>query len=189
MNAKRLGACLLVLATGTLTIAALRPAILRQDMPQPAEEHAMLQRDVGSWTGTLTIWMPGMPEMKSDATEVIESVGPFWTQSRFTCDFMGMPYLGTGCLGYDAEKKEFVGTWIDNMSSAFALMKGELDAETNSVVMHWSAPDMTGQVQPHRSVSVVDGDTRTSTFYVGEGEGTKSMVIEMKRVSKDAGAR
>ena len=128
---------------------------------------------------------------RAEATESVVSVGEFWTQSRFECDFMGAPYIGTGCVGYDVAKEKFVGTWIDNTTTYIAQMEGEMNDE-GAIVMHWSAPDpMSGETVPHHSVSLNTDDGRVSTFYMGEGEGVKVMVIEMKRSSKkpvEAGA-
>jgi len=118
------------------------------------------------------------------AKETVEAIGSLWTQSRFECEFMGMPYVGTGCVGYDTTKKKFVGTWIDNMSTYIALMEGDMDPATGTLVMRWKAPDPSGTIVAHRSETVSKGDSYTSTFYMGEGEGTKSMVIAMKRTGK-----
>lgn len=172
-----------VLAAGTLTVAAARPALFQQEemqMPQPTPEHAELQKHVGEYEGTLTYFQPGMEEMSTTAQETVTSAGPFWTVSNFTCDFMGMPYEGHGCSGYDPVKKKYIGTWIDNMSSYLAVMEGEHDAAKSTTFMRWNAPDMTGKIVPHRSEIVHGKDAYTMTFYT---DGVKSMVIAMKRKS------
>jgi hypothetical protein len=156
-------------------------------MPQPTAEHKRLLEGVGTWEGTLTNYMPGAPPQSVAAKEVVEPIGEFWTQSRFTCDFMGMPYLGTGVTGYDARKKKYIGTWTDNMSGYFAFMEGDMDASGKRMVMHYEAPDMTGAIQPHRIETVFGTDSYTSSFYMGEGAGTKVMTIEMKRRSGGTG--
>lgn len=174
------------LARLALVCAAASPAFALlaaepQDPPAPSAEHAEILKGVGHWEGTLTTYMPGVPEAPVAAHETVEAIGGFWTQSRFECDFMGMPYVGTGCVGYDSAKKKYVGTWIDNMSSHLAVMEGERDPKSGALVMRYSAPDMTGAMVPHRIVTVGGDDAYTSTFYQGEGEGTKTMVIAMKR--------
>jgi hypothetical protein len=183
MTRRRTLAGTLVLVAAVLAVAAARPAPVAQEMPQPNEMHKAIVATAGEWEGTLTSWMaPGVPPMTVPAQESITAIGGFWIQSRFTCDFMGMPYLGTGCVGYDTTKNKFVGTWIDNMSSYLAIMEGEHDPATGKGVMRYMAPDpMSGNLVPHRIESVDTADARTSTFYMGEGAGTKTMVIEMKR--------
>lgn len=171
--------CSLTLAAGAFALATHRQDM---GMPQPGPQHAALLKGVGDWEGTLTYYMGTPDGIVEAATETVEAIGEFWIQAKFECDFMGMPYVGTGCVGYDTEKEKYVGTWIDNMSSYLAIMEGDVDEQTGKVVMRWTAPDMTGQMAPHRNEVEDTADVRTSTFYVGEGEeSTKLMVISMKR--------
>ena len=176
-------------AAGALAFAAARPAPVQdmQEMPQPTRFHKLLQRDVGQWEGTMTTFVPGMPSEPVPATQTVDAIGGFWTRTHFECPFMGMKYIGTGVIGYDAEKEKFVGNWVDSMSSYFAMMEGELSDDGKTLTMRWDAPDMTGAMTPHRYEATNDGESYTSTFYMGAGEAeTKSMVIEMKKVSGKA---
>lgn len=167
-------------ATSTIAVLAFALAPRLQDMPQPTDEHKHMLAGVGEWEGTVT--MLDMPGSKPEpAVESVKAVGGFWILSDFHSSFMGLPYHGSGHIGYDPMKKKYVGTWVDSMSSTFSLMEGEVDPKTHTLVMRWMAPDMTGTIVPHRSESIANGDTRTMTFYSGTGEGKKSMVIEMKR--------
>lgn len=174
------------IALGTLTLAAVRPVLLQEhmEMPKPTKEHAELQMGVGEWEGTITMFHPGMPATPSPAKETVRAQGPFWLTSDFQSEFMGMAYTGHGCHGYDASKGKYVSTWIDNMSSLLMVMEGEIDPKTKMLVMNWQAPDMTGKVVPHRSETVHSADAYTMTFFT---DGTKSMVIDMKRAMAKAG--
>jgi hypothetical protein len=165
---------------GALALAGAQPK--PQETPQPTPHHAMLLANVGTWEGTLTMSMAGMDAAPIPATETIEGVGPFWTQSRFECDFMG-PFVGTGCSGYDTKKEKFVGTWIDSMSSNLTVMEGDYNAETKTLTMNYEAPDMMGgAIVPHRIETVFGDDTYTSHFYMGAGPDVpETMVIEMHR--------
>ena len=169
------------LAAVTVLVAAVRPLMQDMEMPQPTEQHKHMLAGVGEWEGTLTMFVPGMSAAPAPAHESITPVGGFWIQSRFTCDFMGAPYLGTGTHGYDPMKKKFISTWADSMSSYLAIMEGDIDPKTKALVMHWDAPGMTGAMEKHRSETIETANNRTMTFFTGEGAGTKSMVIEMKR--------
>lgn len=180
----------LILCTSLTAAAALAaPALLRQEMPQPTEEHRMLLKGVGEWEGVLRSYMPGTPEEPAPATETVEAIGEFWIQTRFECEFMGMPYVGSGCVGYDPVQERFVGTWIDNFSTHLAVMEGRVDPESGLLVMEWEAP-MTpgGPMVPHRYEAEHMTKGNRMTFYMGEGDGTKTMVIEMKRKAREAGA-
>jgi hypothetical protein len=117
-------------------------------------------------------------------------VGEFFTQTRFTCDFNGMPYLGMGCTGYDPIYKRVVGTWFDNTTSYLANQEGEIDAKARKSVMRFMSPNAeTGVMTPHRIETDFGTDSYTSTFYMGEGDGTKTMVIAMKRTGKAPAAK
>jgi hypothetical protein len=169
-----------VLASAAFALT-LRPAAQAPAMPQPTAEHAQLLKGVGDWEGTVAIFdVPGM-EAPVPARESIRAIGGFWLLSEFHSEFAGAPYMGSGHIGYDPQTKRYVGTWVDSMSSFFSKMEGEYDAGNKAVVMRWDAPDVTGKITPHRSVTVEAGDARTMTFFAGPGEGRKTMVIELKR--------
>ena len=185
---KRTSLFALALLVGSATAAAVRARSAQDEptMPQPTEHHALIQKGVGSFEGTLTSFYPGMPAEPIPASETVAAIGPFWTQSTFECLFMGQPYLGTGCVGYDAEQQKFVGTWIDSMSSHLAVMEGEL-SEDGVLVMRWQAPGWTGAMEQHRSETVRSDDGYTMTFFMGEGDAAaKTMVIDMRRTEPAA---
>jgi hypothetical protein len=170
------------LSTCALLATALVPALQDMPMPKPTEQHKHMLVGVGEWEGTVTSYLdPTAKPTPVAAHETVTAIGEFWVLSDFRSEFMKMPYHGSGHYGYDPEKKKYIGTWVDSMSSQFALMEGDIDPTTKALVFRWQARDMTGKDVPHRSESIENGDVRTMTFYSGEGAGTKSMVIEMKR--------
>jgi len=172
-------AALVLTALGT-AFAALRPT---QAPAQPTPEHAELVQGVGEWEGTLTMFVPGLPSEPIPCRESVSAVGGFWTTSKFTCDLMGAPFVGAGTLGYDSERKLFVGTWIDSLNTRLTVMEGKVDPARKTLVMHYEAQSpATGELTPHRVETVhASADAYTSTFYVGAGEGQKHMVIAMQR--------
>lgn len=188
----RLVAPLLVLALAACASEPPKQTMPAQDMsamgmPQPGPEHKLLLDSVGTWEGTMTMFMPDVPSTPVAAKEVVSALGPFWTTSKFTCNFMGMAFEGTGTMGYDQREKQYVGTWIDNMTTHLAVMSGDMGADGKTMVMRWQAPDpATGKLTPERNETVFAKDSYTSTFYLGEGAGTKIMVIAMKRTAGGA---
>ena len=181
MSRMHFALCVLSLALAACKSEPKKPAMTMADWMTPGEAHQQLVKGVGYWEGTLTMFGEHATPQPIHATETVEAVGPFWIQSRFTCDFMGQPYVGTGCVGYDPAKKKYVGTWIDSMSSYFSKMEGQKDAN-GVLVLHWTAPDeTTGKMVSHRSESVETAGTRVMTFFQGKNPGTKTMVIQMKR--------
>lgn len=143
-------------------------------MPTPTAHHARLQRDVGRWNVACTYYMdPSQPPMECTAVEEIEAVGGFWTLSRFTADFMGMPFVGRCTLGWDARKEKFVGSWIDSMSSTMFVMEGDFSADGRTLEMRCEGPHMaTGDIVPMRMVtSYGDDGTHTFDMFVGNPGG------------------
>jgi len=186
LRSRLLFGSLALVAVSTLSVAAIRPvALFGQDMrPKQTEQHKQVQKSAGTWEGTLTMSMPGMDEpIETPAMEVIESLGDYWTTSRFECDFMGMPFIGVGNHGYDPQKEAFVGTWIDNMGTSIAMMEGNIDKDSGKLIMHWKGPDMsdpTSTVDMRHEMLWTD-DSYTMEFFKGKTGGEPTMVISMHR--------
>lgn len=177
----RIATVLCSLAGGALALAAVRPALVQEHAEVPTQEHRMLQKGAGDYEGTITMFMPGMDATPMPATETVEPFGAFWTTVSFESEFMDTPYHGRGTVGYSANKGKFVGTWYDGMSSHLSYMEGDYDEASGKLIMRWEAPDMMGVTKPHRSERVETENGYTMTFFIGDGEGTKSMEIAMKR--------
>jgi len=183
MQRTRLAVPLIALALGA---CASTPAPV-PEVPEPLPQHQQLQKGVGTWEGTLTMFMPDTPVQAVACKEVVEPIGLFWTQSQFTSDFMGMPFRGSACMGYDPYKERYVGTWIDSETTELAVMTGEMDLDGNTLVMRWTQRDPdSGVPTPHRVETTFHGDSYTSDFFHGNGSGVKMMTIEMKRVASAA---
>lgn len=171
-----------VLTAGSF--AAVRPLLHQEhEMTPVTEHHKRILAGVGEWEGTVTMIMPGAEPMTMSARETVEAVGEYWTTSTFTADMPGMAFTGKSVLGYDSDKKQYVGTWLDSTVTYLTVMHGEFDAQKNAIVMRWKAPNWMsdGSLADFRSETVHRADAAVSTFYVGEGEGTKHMEIRMKR--------
>ena len=51
-------------------------------------------------------------------------MGGRYLEQRFKGDIMGMPFEGIGYTGYDNVKKQYWGTWMDNMSTGMMTSTG-----------------------------------------------------------------
>ena len=187
MQRTRLIVAVLSLSLGACSVQRERTVSLEL-IRKPTPEHKLLLEGVGTWEGTITSWgMPGAPPegLTLPARETVEPVGEYFTQTRFTCEFPGMPYLGMGCMGYDPIYERLVGTWFDNTTSYLAGMQGLMDVKNRRSVVYFELPDeTTGVLTVHRIETEFGTDTFKSTFFKGDGEGTRTMVIAMKRVGK-----
>ncbi len=152
-------------------------------MPEVTDHHKRVQASVGEWEGTITMFMPDTEPQAMPASETVSALGPYWTTSAFTSDMGGMAFQGASTLGYDSDKKQYVGTWIDSTTTYLTVMHGEFDAAKNALVMHWQGPNWMagGGLVDFRSETVTRGDAYVSTFFMGGADGAKHMEIKMKR--------
>ncbi len=158
-----------------------------QKFATPSEGHQKLAGMVGTWDAEVTSWMnPAAPPTKSKATSVNRMVmGGRWVESKFTGDMMGMPFEGLGYDGYDNFKKKYVGTWMDNMSTAVMVTEGTYDA-AGKVMTSTSTMDdiMTGKKATMRLVTtIVSADEHVFEMYGPDptGKEVKNMEIRYKR--------
>jgi hypothetical protein len=138
-------------------------------MPQPTAEHQMIQSYAGNWKVACKFYMdPSQPPMEAAATETIERVGPFWTVSKYTSDFMGAPFVGRCTLGYEDHSGEYVSTWIDSMSPVLCTLRGKKKGDTLTMRGKFFSC-MTGSVLEHR----------TTDKFLGEDEHVFEMFATM----------
>ena len=55
--------------------------------------------------------------MTIKGTESVRKVGDFWIVSEVKATLFDAPFTGVMTLGFDSQKKKYVGTWIDSMHS------------------------------------------------------------------------
>jgi hypothetical protein len=113
----------------------------------PGENHAFLNKGVGTWKGTTKMWMaPGTEPSNGECTTVVTSIlGGRYTKAEITstCDMMpGMVFNGVGTYGFDNTTDTFQTTWMDNMSTATMCGTGELssDKKTMTWVYNFTCP-------------------------------------------------
>lgn len=113
---------------------------------EPQKEHHWLQKLVGEWTyeGEAPP-EPGKAPEKITGTERVRSLGGLW----FLAEAEGeMPGIGQATtlmtLGYDPEKKRYVGTFIGSMMTYLWVYNGELDSAERVLTLSSEGPSMTG---------------------------------------------
>src|SRR5262245_44843697 len=112
---------------------------------EPHKEHQWLQKLVGDWIYEHEAAMePGKPPSKLTGAETVRSLGEVWV----LCEGRGeMPGGGTALtlmtLGYDPQKKRFVGTFIGSMMTNLWVYDGALDASGKALELHAEGPNFT----------------------------------------------
>jgi hypothetical protein len=95
-----------MLAVVTLVLAGGVRAADPPKAASPQKKHKWLKQLEGEWvTESEMLMVPGQPPVKCKGTEVVRSLGGFWTVGEIKSDFMGTPVTGIMTLGYDRSRK------------------------------------------------------------------------------------
>lgn len=142
----------------------------------PQKEHEWLQQIVGEWdVESECSMMPGEPAMKWPGTETIRSIGGLWTITESNSKVMDTVAIGVMTLGYDPERKKYVGTWIDSVNNYMWRYEGTLDESGKKLTLDTEGPSMTepGKKKMYKeSIEIKDKDHKvfTSSIEVKDGE-------------------
>jgi hypothetical protein len=163
---------------------AMMDAMMKAGTPGP--QHQWLASKAGSWTFAGKFWMsPEKPPMESTGT--VERTA-MWDgrvlAETVKSEMMGMPFEGHGMSGYDNVKKEFWGTWNDNMSTGLMVSSGTCDDKGNCTFKSTYTDPMTGESRESRMTSRSEGSDKEvmEAFDKGpDGKEYKSMELVYTR--------
>jgi hypothetical protein len=163
--------------------ASAQPAM---PMVKPGPEHDLLKKDVGTWDATVENLMPtpGAPTSTSKGVETNKLIGGLWLVTDFKSQMMGQPFEGHGTTGYDTNKKKYVGTWVDSMSTGLMVGESTYDPATKTVTGYMEGTDPTGKPAKMKMVTEFkDDNTRVFTMYMPgpDGKEAPGMRITYKR--------
>jgi hypothetical protein len=168
---------------------AMDPAMMEAMMKagQPGDAHKKLDGMVGTWDTKVTFWMmPGMDPMTSAGSSTNQWVmGGRYLEQRYKGDMSGMPFEGVGYTGYDNVKKQYWGTWMDNMSTSMMTSTGATssDGKTWEFTATMSDP-MTGKDSTAKEkITVIDADHHMMEMWAAgpDGKMFKNMEIQYSR--------
>ena len=153
----------------------------------PGDPHKKLDTFVGTWNTRINMWMaPGAPAMSSEGTSENKwTMGGRYLEQRFKSNFMGMPFEGIGYTGYDNVKKQYWGTWMDNMSTAMMsstgwMMDGKTWMFSGSMVDPMSGKDS----RVEERITVVDNDHHTMEMFGPSMDGVMYKMMEIHYTRK-----
>ena len=110
---------------------------------EPQKEHYLLHRLVGDWIYEGTASMgPDKPPVAWTGTESVRSLGGLWILAEgegAMPDGDSATTLMT--LGYDPQKKKFVGTFVGSMMTNLWVYEGELDDTEKVLTLNSEGPD------------------------------------------------
>ena len=110
---------------------------------KPQKEHHWLQKLVGDWTfETETSMGPDLPSECCQGTESVRSLGGLWILAEGEGVMPdGDPATTLMTLGYDTQKKRFVGTFVGSMMNILWVYDGELDNTEKVLTLNSEGPD------------------------------------------------
>ena len=164
---------------------AMMEAMMKAGTPGAA--HKKLDGMVGTWTTKATFWhSPEADPTTMDGTSENKWVmGGRYLEQRFTGSFMGMPFEGVGYTGYDNVKKQYWGTWMDNMSTSMMMTTGSIEADGKTWKFRGMMTDpMTGQDSPIEEKVVVKDNDHHSFEMWGLGPDGMFKPMEMQFTRK-----
>lgn len=156
---------------------------------EPEKEHRWLQKLVGDWTYEADASMePGKPPERYKGSESVRSLGGLWV----VADGQGeMPGGGSAItmmtLGYDAQRKRYVGTWIGSMMTHLWVYDGALDAAAGALTLDTEGPSFgaEGKMAKYRDVIEFKSDDRrvlTSHVLGDDGRWRQFMSATYRRI-------
>lgn len=135
-------------------------------LPQPTKEHEWLKKFVGEWdTETEIVIAEGQPPLKAKGSESAKMLGGFWVVGQNQGDLMGTPFAGIMTFGYDPDKKQYVGTWVDSNTSTLWQYTGTVSEDGTKLTMDSEGMcPMEGKVCKFRdTVEFISPDKRVLT--------------------------
>jgi hypothetical protein len=158
---------------------ALQEGALQEDAPparQVREEHEWLGQYVGEWDVTSeTKTQPGAVPTRTTSTERVRSIGPLWVVGEGSSEADGDAFRSVLTLGYDPEKKSFVGTWIDSVTPYLWTFTGQLDEAKKVLTLETEGPrwGVIGTRAKYRERhELVDADHRTTASSIQNEDGS-----------------
>ena len=165
----------LLIASALLLVPISSQAQEMPDMPKPVKEHEWLAQLAGEWESTMKCEAEPGKTVEGKSSEKARMLGGFWIVSDGKGEMMGNAFSSILTLGYDPEKKKFVGTWVDSMTSIMWTYTGTLDEATNTLTLETEGPNPMepGKTAKFKEVIVLkDKDHKTFTSNI-QGEDGK----------------
>lgn len=133
----------LVLFVSVCPVAVAPAAAQGPEQAKPAAEHQWLQKFVGQWKAeSHAVAGDGEPEIECQGEVSIRTIGGLWIVSEIKMTAMGQTTEALQTIGYDPDKEQFVGTWIDGMMTQLWHYTGTLDDSGKKLVLVSEGPNL-----------------------------------------------
>lgn len=159
--------------------AKMMEAMMKAAMP--GAEHKMLGGMAGTWNAKVTSWMvPGAPPSTMEGVSENKMIMDRYMEQRFSGNFQGMPFEGIGYTGYDNVKKQYWGTWMDNMSTGMMMTTGGPNADGTWTFTGTMPDPMTGKdAKVEEKLKMIDADHHTLEMWTPGPDGKMFKMMEI----------
>ena len=175
-----------------LVFAVLSPALAAfgQEAPQPSpttKEHELLKQFLGEWNASSEFTpAPGLPAISCKGVSKVRALGGLWIVGQTEATMGDIKISSVLTLGYDPEKKKYVGTWVDSMFNHMWKYEGTVDESGKIFTLEAEGPDMTnpGKTAKYRDVyefKSSDHKVLTSQTQGPDGAWVSFMTMDYKR--------
>lgn len=158
---------------------------------KPQKEHEWLHKFVGDWTyETVAPPEPGKPATKATGAESVRSLGGLWVLAEGRGEVPGgAPANTLMTLGYDTDKKRYVGTWIGSMMTYLWVYDGELDATGRILTLNSDGPTLAGDGKMTKYKDIIefksdDHRVLTARMLAPDGTWQQLMSVDYRRRNK-----
>jgi hypothetical protein len=172
-------------ATWAVVILVLAGGAWAQEpkVPSPQKEHEWLKQLEGDWvTESEAVMGPGQAPVKCKWSEVVRSIGGFWTIGEMKSDIMGTPVTGIMTLGYDPKIKKYIGSWVCSVDGHFWKYEGTVDAAGKVLTLNTEGPNMAAPGKMTKMKDVIEiksKDHKVLTSYMQGDDGQWVRIMTM----------
>lgn len=156
-------------------------------IPKPAEAHQVLTNEAGVWDTDVKLFFqgPNQPPVVYKGAETSEMVSAGLYLKMSARGKLGdQEFEGHGLLGYDARTKEYIGTWVDNLTSTPTQTRGTYDAERKTLTLFSAVVDGAGrEIQQKQVTHFVDDKTKTVTTFMLIDAESKKIEIKLMEIT------
>ena len=152
---------------------------------EPQQEHRWLHKLIGDWTYESDD--PTDPAKRCTGSEHVRKLGELWVLAEGQGEAPGVgAAVNLMTVGYDSEKKRFVGSWVGSMMSNIWIYDGELDSSGRILTLNSEGPSMAGDGTTSRYQDVIEfksDDHRVMSGRVMTDDGTwqQFMTVDYRR--------
>ena len=191
-----LGACAILLSS-LAVFAQEKPKMSAEEKAQmdammkagaPGEAHKKLSSTVGTWDARVKMYPMQPGAAVQESTGVSENkwvLGGRFVQESFSGNFMGMPFSGIGYTGYDNIKKQYIGTWMDSMSTSVMISAGGPTGDKTYEFNSTMDDPVSGKSTPVKStMTVTDDDHHVMEMWAPAPDGKMFKMMEITYTRK-----